>query len=54
MALYIPNSIFHLAGLLYVRPETFGPYYVHFRGSHLWISDTPVFARWQFSAETYF
>jgi hypothetical protein len=25
MALYIPRSIFHLAGLLYVRPETFGP-----------------------------
>ena len=30
MALYIPHSIFHLARLLYVRPETFGPYYVHF------------------------
>ena len=29
MALYIPNSIFHLAWLLYVRPETFGPYYVY-------------------------
>ena len=28
MALYIPHSIFHLAQLLYVRPETFGPYYV--------------------------
>ena len=27
MALYIPHSIFHLARLLYVRPETFGPYY---------------------------
>ena len=26
---YIPHSIFHLARLLYVRPETFGPYYVH-------------------------
>ena len=26
MALYIPHSIFHLARLLYVRPETFGPY----------------------------
>ena len=25
MALYMPHSIFHL----YVRPETFGPYYVH-------------------------
>ena len=30
MALYIPHSIFHLARLLYVRPETFGPYYVLF------------------------
>ena len=29
MALYIPHSIFQLARLLYVRPETFGPYYVH-------------------------
>ena len=29
MALYIPHSIFRLARLLYVRPETFGPYYVH-------------------------
>ena len=28
MALYISHSIFHLARLLYVRPETFGPYYV--------------------------
>ena len=28
MALYIPHSIFHLARLLYVRPETFVPYYV--------------------------
>ena len=27
MALYIRHSIFHLALLLYVRPETFGPYY---------------------------
>jgi hypothetical protein len=27
MALYIPHSIFHLARLLYVRPETFGPCY---------------------------
>ena len=29
MALYIFHSIFHLARLLYVRPETFGPYCVH-------------------------
>ena len=28
MALYIPDSIFHLAWLLYVRPETFRPYCV--------------------------
>ena len=28
MALYIPHSIFHLEQILYVRPETFGPYYV--------------------------
>jgi len=29
MALYIPRSIFHLARLLYVRPETFGPTFVY-------------------------
>ena len=28
MALYIPHSFFHLVRLLYVRPETFGSYYV--------------------------
>ena len=28
--IYIPHRIFHLARLLYVRPETFGPYYVHY------------------------
>ena len=33
MALYIPHSIFHLAELLYVRPETFGPYCVYVVGS---------------------
>ena len=32
MALYIPHSIFHLALLLYVRWETFGPpYYIPLR-----------------------
>ena len=31
MALYIPHSIFRLARLLYVRPETFGPYYISYR-----------------------
>jgi hypothetical protein len=30
MALYIPRTIFHLARLLYVRPETFGPTLVCF------------------------
>ena len=34
MALYIPHSIFHLARLLYVRPETFGPYYVYCKMIH--------------------
>jgi len=28
MALYIPQSILHLARSLYVRPETYGPTYV--------------------------
>ena len=42
MALYVPHSIFHLARLLYVRPETFGPYYVCY--SFLWGTggSTPV------------
>ena len=31
MALYIPQSILHLARSLYVRPETYGPNYVHER-----------------------
>ena len=30
MALCIPHNVFHLARLLYVRPETFGPYYILF------------------------
>ena len=29
MALYIPQSILHLARSLYVRPETYGPNYVN-------------------------
>ena len=29
MALYIPQSILHLARSLYVRPETYGPNYVY-------------------------
>ena len=44
MALYIPHSIFHMARLLYVRPETFGPYYVHclsslfkFQAEQVWL-----------------
>ena len=32
MALYIRHSIFHLERLLYVRPETFGPYHVASNG----------------------
>ena len=31
MALYIPHTFFHLARLLYVRPETFRPSYYVFR-----------------------
>jgi len=31
MALYIPQSILHLARSLYVRPETYGPTYVYVR-----------------------
>ena len=30
MALYIPQSILHLARSLYVSPETYGPNYVHY------------------------
>ena len=37
MALYIPHSIFHLARLLYDRPETFGPYYVVLSFSYIYI-----------------
>ena len=39
MAVYIPHSIFHLALLLYVRPETFGPYYLQF----LWAKSLNLF-----------
>ena len=35
MALHTPHSIFHLARLLYVRPVTFGPYYVRLCGQHI-------------------
>ena len=41
MALYIPHSIFHLARLLYVRPETFGPYYVIGSGANINLIVTP-------------
>ena len=41
MALYIPHSIFHLARLLYVRPETLGPYYVYSSFRY------PVFLSWE-------
>ena len=39
MALYIPQSIFHLAWLLYVRPENFGPYYVYIGVSFFYVTD---------------
>jgi hypothetical protein len=35
MALHIPRSIFHLAWLLYVRAETFGPTLVYVLGFKL-------------------
>ena len=40
MTLYIPHSIFHLARLLYVKPETFGPYYVQPRSSYTRLHET--------------
>ena len=50
MALYIPHSIFHSARLLYVRPETFGRYYVQltavWAGQHHW--QTSVIPFWLF------
>ena len=42
MALYIPHNIFHLARLLYVRPETFGPYYVYSKKRRVNIGGFPV------------
>ena len=50
MALYIPHSIFHLARLLYVRPETFGPYYIyeHIQADVYWLlSDKSLVFLWQ-------
>ena len=53
MALYIPHSIFHLARLLCVRPETFGPCYVrhanifHYLGDGLQITRTLFIAIFQ-------
>ena len=44
MALYIPHSIFYLARLLYVRPETFGPYYII---NILYLQDFPIEAEEQ-------
>ena len=46
MALYITHSIFHLARLLYVRPETFEPYYL----PYLYVQ--PSSWRWIFRFET--
>ena len=42
MAVYIPHRIFHLARLLYVRPETFGPttYFLYLVLSYFRIFDT--------------
>ena len=41
MAQYIPQSTLHLARLLYVRPETFRPYYVLFPHSNqIWSFST--------------
>ena len=45
MALYIPHSIFHLARLLYVRPETFGPYYVSAR-HRMYLKCLEKFPKW--------
>jgi len=42
MALYIPQSILHLARSLYVRPETYGPTYV----SPLIIKDCLITSIW--------
>ena len=46
MELCIPHSIFHLVRLLYVRQETFGPYYVLPLQLH--------FDRWQVKKKTYY
>ena len=43
MALYIPHSVFHLARLLYVRPENFGTYYVHMCNIKLQINQSLLF-----------
>ena len=40
MSLYIPRSIFHLARLLYVRPETFGPTLVYI---HIFVFESEFF-----------
>ena len=48
MALYIPHSIFHLARLLYVRPETFGPYYVALLSLNLFALDGAWFLEVRF------
>ena len=52
MALYIPHSILNLARLLYVRPETFGPYYVYFLPSGPYFSS--VKSEWKVKTFTYF
>ena len=42
MALYIPQSILHLARSLYVRPETYGPTYVYWSKIEPTVSDEYV------------
>ena len=42
MAIYIPHSIFHLARLLYVRSETFGPTTYVILARHKWLLEDDV------------
>ena len=52
MALYIPHSIFHLAPLLYVRPETVGPYYACHDGACFTVSSPFIIFRSVFGSWT--
>ena len=51
MALYIPHSIFHLALFLYVRPETFGPYYICVTKLPIAQYTLPEWKKWQLIIE---